>query len=65
PAASPPPPETSTPPHGDPVQGQSAAPPSVPGAGAPVPDPAAPEQEDRNKADYTPPNLSSGDPLAG
>ena len=48
-----------------------AAPAPAPESAAPPPaaEPAAPgaaaEPEDRNKADYSPPKLSSGDPLAG
>src|SRR5918995_1420935 len=48
-----------------------AAPAPAPESAAPAPaaEPAAPgaaaEPEDRNKADYSPPKLSSGDPLAG
>ena len=50
---------------------QPAAPeaPAAPAADAPAADAAAPGTagipEDRNKANYEPPKLSSGDPLAG
>jgi hypothetical protein len=70
-------PASTTPPHGDPLAGEAAvapAPPPVPGAAAPVPDPAAPDkpagpaesevEEDRNHPSYAPPKLSGGDPLA-
>ncbi len=42
---------------------------AAPDPAAPAADPAAPGTagvpEDRNKANYEPPKLSSGDPLAG
>jgi formin 2/WAS/WASL-interacting protein len=74
-----PPPDATTPPHGDPLgAGHESAPPPPPPHAAPMPDPAAPrpappspsppgEQppEDPNRPSYEPPKLSGGDPLAG
>jgi hypothetical protein len=62
PAPPEPEPPGATPPHGDPVAEQPAAPEAATPPAAPTPDPAAP---DPNRTDYTPPKLSSGDPLAG
>jgi hypothetical protein len=68
-------------PHGDPTAAEAMGstppapappvPPAPPAAAAPPPPPPPPpapptaEPQDRNKADYTPPKLSSGDPLSG
>jgi len=79
-AAPAPPPPTAEPPvaqPGVPPTGSApSAPPAAPPMPSPAPDPAAPDAdaaapgsagapEDRNKANYEPPKLSSGDPLAG
>jgi hypothetical protein len=65
------------PPHGDPLAGSPAPPPAPPAPPAPpvaeAPAPSAPPAqpaadapaEDRNNPSYAPPNLTSGDPLAG
>jgi hypothetical protein len=52
------------PPHGDPVA-QSAPPPAPAAPAAPPTAPAEGAEEDRNHPSYAPPNLTSGDPLAG
>jgi hypothetical protein len=79
-AAPAPPPPTAEPPvaqPGVPPTGSApSAPPTTPPLPSPASDPAAPAAEaaapgtadvpeDRNKANYEPPKLSSGDPLAG
>jgi hypothetical protein len=69
-AAAPPPapaPEASSPPPGPVPTAPEASTPAAPAPDAPPasPGPADGEPEDRNKADYTPPKLSSGDALAG
>ena len=56
---------TETKPHGDPLAAEAAHAPHPP-ADAPPAHPSGQDvPEDRNKADYTPPSLTSGDPLAG
>ena|SRR5918994_6216614 len=57
-----PPPAPAMPPAAPAPAPESAAPPPAAEPAAPG---AAAEPEDRNKADYSPPKLSSGDPLAG
>jgi hypothetical protein len=55
-----PPPSAPTPPHGDPLAGETTAPPP-PAPAAPTPDPAAPPASEDDQ--YAPPKLTGGDPL--
>jgi len=62
-------PEAAAPPHGDPLAGSHAPPPEPPAPPAAAAPPAPPATdapaEDRNHPSYAPPDLTSGDPLAG
>jgi hypothetical protein len=70
------PPETATPPHGDPIGEQAEPAPPPPPPAATTPDPAAPpvtetpgvprtEEDERPPKPPSAPGMSSGDPLAG